>query len=274
MASSSISELVADRARFSQLLFVIGMVGIAAALVAGVVGWILASRATEALADTIEPLAGVAADVATTIEASQVMVSRTVDAIASIEDATTSTARALESVSEIVDQAGALAGGSVADSLDAAIDTLPGLIDTARIIDRTMRALSFVGVNYDPDVPLDQALGELESSLAPIPDQLRDQVELLAGVGTDLGQIAADANQLATVLDETRAEMTEAESTLASASQHANQAAAQVAAISDDIDTYRTLARVAVVAVTLALAAAASAPLLIGLRYRGEEDAV
>jgi hypothetical protein len=217
-------------------------------------------------------MAEVVADVAATVEASAVILSGTVDAIESIERATRSAARTLDSVSDLVGEAALLAGGGVADGLESAVETLPGLIDTARVIDRTMRALSLVGVSYDPDVPLDQSLSDLEQSLAPLPDQIRDQVGLLIEVQDDLIQISGDSEDLAVILEQTRSDMMAAESTLASAAASSARAAEEVAAIAADIDTYDTLARLIAVAAAIALAAGAMAPLLLGLRYRSVDS--
>ncbi|HEY6634824.1 MAG TPA: hypothetical protein VI141_04340 [Acidimicrobiia bacterium] len=274
MAERPAESVFDDPVRFGRVLVVIGIIGMVGALVVGIAGWILASKASDALLETVTPIAGVVTDVAATIEASQVMVDRTVEAIESIEDATRSTARTLDSVGAIVGETAELAGGGLADSLDAAIDTLPALIDTGRVVDRTMRALSLVGVDYDPEVPLDEALGELESSLAPIPGQLREQVDLLLTVQEDLARIGDDAATLSAVLLETRIDMMEAGATLDSAAEHATQAAEQISSIAANLETYDMLARVVVVAAALALAAAASAPLLIGIHHIRRVEAV
>jgi hypothetical protein len=253
-------------------LLAAGATGLVAALVVGIAGWALASRAAGAATAVFEPVAEVVADVADTVEASAVILSGTVEAIESIENATRSAARTLGSVADLVDEAAGLAGGGVADGLDSAVQTLPGLIDTARVIDRTMRALSLVGVSYDPEVPLDESLSELEQSLAPLPDQIRDQVELLVGVREDLIQMSEDGEDLAVILEQTRSDMMAAEATLTSAAESSARAADEVAAIAADIDTYDTLARLIAMAAAIALAAGAIAPLLLGLRYRGVDS--
>jgi hypothetical protein len=121
-------------------------------------------------------------------------------------------------------------------------------------------------------VPLDQSLSDLEQSLAPLPDQIRDQVGLLIEVQDDLIQISGDSEDLAVILEQTRSDMMAAESTLASAAESSARAAEEVAAIAADIDTYDTLARLIAVAAAIALAAGAMAPLLLGLRYRSVDS--
>lgn len=266
----------ADRARFGRILFIAGVIGSGAALIAGIAGWLLAGRATDTFSDTLEPISGIVVNVSETVDASLVMVDRTASALESIEGATRSTARTLGSVSQVIEETSELIAVGVADSLESAVDSLPALVDTGRIIDRTMRALSLVGVDYDPAIPLDESLSQLEESLQPLPDQLRNQVELLTEVQQDIDEIVSDAGQLAGVLFETRIDLIEVESVLESASENAAAASETVARIRADVTTYETLGRIVVVAVTVALLAAASAPLVLGLHYlrerRGSDD--
>jgi len=243
----------------------LGMVGVIAAILVGIIGWVLAGRAVDSVNSTIEPFSRIVVDVADSISASQVLFDRTADAIESIESATRSAVRTTESVGDILTQTAELAGGDIADSLDSAVDTLPPLISTSRVIDGTMRALSLVGVDYDPDAPLDEALTDLETSLAPIPDQIRQQAALLAEVEGDLAGIAEDGRDLSAVLLETRLEMENARRLLTSASANAQAAVERIEDIESEVATYDTLARAAAVAAAVALLAAASTPLLLGL---------
>jgi chromosome segregation ATPase len=243
----------------------LGAVGVIAAIVVGISGWVLAGRAIDSVNSTIEPISRIVVDVADSIAASQVLFDQTTDAIESIESATRSAVRTTESVGEVLTQTAELAGGDIADSLDSAVDALPPIISTSRVIDGTMRALSLVGVDYDPDVPLDQALTDLETSLAPIPEQIRQQAELLAEVEDDLAGIAEDGRELSAVLLETRLEMENARRVLSSASANAQAAVERIEEIESEVATYDALARTAAVAAAVALLAAASTPLLFGL---------
>ena len=246
----------------------IGAFSVAASLLAGVMMWILAERATAAITETVTPIGGIAVDLADSIEASRVIVDRITEAVESIEQATRSTARTLDGVNEVLGETADLAGGGIADSLDSAIQTLPSLISTGRVVDRTMTALSFLGVDYDPEVPLDQALSDLEASLAPIPDQIRTQVDLVRTVEDDLARISSDAGALAAVLLQARIDMMEAEGILDSAAENAAAAAQSLATIEGDLGRYDTLARLAAVATTVVLVAAGLTPLLGGIYLR------
>lgn len=248
----------------------LGAAGMVAAVLAGVAGWILAGTAIDSVTSTIEPIGRIVVDVADSIAASQALFDQTAEAIESIESATRSAVRTTESVGDILNQTAELAAGDIAGSLDSAVATLPPLISTSTVIDRTMRALSLVGVDYDPESPLDEALTDLEVSLAPIPEQIREQADLLGEVQGDLAVIAEDGRRLSAVLLETRLEMADARRVLNSASANAQAAVERISEIETEIATYGALARVVAVAAALALLAAASTPLLVGLYLRGD----
>ncbi|MFZ0014223.1 MAG: hypothetical protein WAL25_08925 [Acidimicrobiia bacterium] len=268
MTDDTAQSFVDDRLRFGRALLIAGILGTAGALVVGVAGWVLAGRATQTITATIGPLSGIVTNVAETIGASQLMISRTGEAIDAIEGATRSTARALGSVGDLIDETSEVVGGDLADGLEAAVESLPAISDTAAVIDRTMRALSLIGVDYDPEIPLDESLAALEESLRPIPGQLRNQIALLESVQGDIDQIAFEAGALAAVLLEARIDMMEAERVLVSASENADQAVESITSLESEITTYDTLARVVVIAATITLLAVAFTPLIIGIHYR------
>jgi methyl-accepting chemotaxis protein len=265
-------NLVDSRQRLGRALFTIGVVGLVAAVVVGVAGWILATRANSRLTETIRPLSDLVVNVSQSVEATQVIVARTIEAVEGIESATRSAGRTLGSVSGLIDTTADVIGGDLADSLESAVGTLPALVDTGRIIDRTMRTLSLVGVDYDPDAPLDESLASLEESLRPIPEQLRGQVDALEDVRTDIDVVVQDSGALAATLLEARIEMAAAEEILADTGENVTVAAESLASIEGDLDAYDILSKVAVAAVAAALLSAAVAPLLLGLHFQRSQS--
>lgn len=261
-----------SRQQTGRALVIVGAAGLVGSLVAALIGLVLVDRARESITITVDPVIRVVGDVTESIDASRVIVERTTDAIESIEAATRSTVRTMVSVRDVLDETADLAGGGVADSLESAVGSLPGLVSTGRVLDRTMRALSLVGVDYDPEIPLDVALTDLETSLAPIPDQIRDQVDLIGSVGEDLDVIADDARALSAVLFESRLDMVDADRALSSALRNAESAVESLETVKADIGSYTALARALVVAAGITLTSAALAPLLLGLHLRRVDD--
>lgn len=254
-----------DPARLGRWLFGVGVVGIVASLAVGISGWIVAGRAVDTVERTIAPVGGMVGDLADSIDASRVLFERTTEAVESIETASRSSVRTITSVSVLIEETADIAGSGVADSLEAALETLPGLISTGRVIDNTMSALSLFGVDYDPEMPLDESLADLEEALRPLPDQIRDQIGLLEDIEDDLDGIAGDGRELSAVLLETRLDMANAERVLRSASRNAATAAENVETIATEIGDYEVLARLIAVAAAVALLVGSLAPLLVGL---------
>lgn len=95
------------------------------------------------------------------------------DTLAGVDGVFGATASALEEVGGVVLSSGTLLQTEIPRQLDAIESAMDGLIDTANVVDGVLGALSFVGVDYNPEVPLDQALedvsvqlGELRGSLS------------------------------------------------------------------------------------------------------------
>lgn len=241
----------------------LGWIGLGAALAFLIGGWILASRAAGSVEATIEPTAAMVSDMSEAIAAGTTMVTTALDAIEETEATIRSSARAVASIADAADGVAILIEDDIAGSLDSAVQTLPSLIDTARLVDRTMTALSFIGVDYDPDTPLDESLEDLESALQPLPQQLRDQAAEFSTVTGDLRRISTDAGQLAATLLEARIELMDAEAALESAAENAIAASGEVTEIASQLDSYLTLARIVVVAAAVALGVASATPLLI-----------
>ena len=73
-----------------------------------------------------------------------------------------------------------IVGESLPSSIEAIRDAMPGLIEASNVIDSTLSGLAFFGVPYNPGVPLDEAFAELDRQLAPLPESLRGNAEIIA----------------------------------------------------------------------------------------------
>jgi hypothetical protein len=91
--------------------------------------------------------------------------------------------------------------GELPDILSAVADSLPGLIASTSQLEPALSSLSFLGVAYDPEVPLTQSLTVLQESLDPLPDELRANGELLASLSGDTAALAGQANELAAAVE-------------------------------------------------------------------------
>lgn len=237
---------------------------IASALL-GIGGWLVVAGMVGGARDTIQAASVVVDDVGAATDAAAVSVSSMRAVVEDIERTARSSSRTLTAVDELVTQIGDQASGDIADSLESTVAAMPGLIRTGTLIDRTLRALTFVGVDYDPDVPLDEALESLRDSLSPLPEEIRDQAELLSAAGEDLREIGRDAGSLAASLLEIRIDLLEAERVVTTAAADIDEVEVSVRQMSDDLDTYAGWAPWLPVAAAVALASSAAALLALGL---------
>jgi hypothetical protein len=125
----------------------------------------------------------------------------TVDSVnVAMDDAIATTGSVAQTVSDtspMLTNISAVATQQVPDSLQAIQDTLPAVIEVAGVIDRTLLGLSNfgfeqelavpvplageiaiplnfdLGINYEPEIAFDEALGSLETSIEGVPDSLR-----------------------------------------------------------------------------------------------------
>ncbi len=111
------------------------------------------------------------------------------DTLAGIDGVFGATASALEEVGAVVLSSGSLLQTEIPIQLDAIEAAMDGLIDTANVVDGVLGALSFVGVDYNPEVPLDQALEDVSVQLG----ELR---ESLSGYSANLFSLTVSLNRL------------------------------------------------------------------------------
>jgi hypothetical protein len=128
-------------------------------------------------------------------------------AMAETETALTSAGAGLAELSGVMTEMSFLLGGDVPETLEAIEESFPAMIDTARVIDRTMSALSILGVDYSPEIPLDVSLEAVEDQLGPLAATLRQQAIPLAEaateietVGVSVGTVGERVNEITTQL--------------------------------------------------------------------------
>jgi chromosome segregation ATPase len=103
----------------------------------------------------------------------------------------------------------------VPNSIETLQDAIPGLVEVATVIDDALTTLSRfeidqtipivnyriqydLGINYDPEVPFDQAVSELGGSLEGLPETLRGLESELATTQASLDTMGGNMEQLAT----------------------------------------------------------------------------
>ena len=186
------------------------------ALVGMLIGWMLVSGAGDALTDSVDSArrALVAVDDTTRV------VDDTFDAVADslrgVQVTMSDTSLTLTQASAVTRNLGTVVTVDVPESVDAVRATLPGLIRTAGVVDSTMRGLSFFGVDYDPELPLDESIETIDARLAEIPMVLRAQQGTLDSVAADLRTFSSATLEIADDLATIRLQLAEASDVLGS----------------------------------------------------------
>ena len=155
----------------------------------------------------------------------------------------------------------------VPDALDAVVDAMPAIETTAEIIDNALRVLSFVGVDYEPEVPFDEAVAELTAAIDELPEQLRAQAVPLASLSADFEEFGAATVEIADDLADLQNQLGEAQRLLDSYAATAGEATEVVTEIRDDLRWQRWLMVLVVVLVTGAFAVTQAVPILLGRRF-------
>lgn len=246
------------------LLKALASVGLISSAVLGVAGWLVVSGISDGTRDTVRSAAVVVEDVSVATDAAVIAVSSMTRVVEDIESVARSTGRTLSTVEELLTDVSDNVAGDIADSLESAVDAMPGVIQTGRVIDRTLSALTLVGVDYDPEVPLDEALESLRDSLEPLPDEIRAQASLLDEAAGDLSEIASDAGSLSASLLEIRLELLDAERMVRTAAVDVEEVSRAFGELAEDVDAYGGWAPWLPVAAAVAIASGSLGLLVIG----------
>lgn len=243
-----------------------GVVGIVAAVVGAAIGTAFVRDTTEASVQALEltdTVLEAVEETATVLDTTFTDVATTLDTVEGTVDDTTTT---LGRVGTTLDDLTVLVTEDVPASLDAVNEAMPQLISTAGVIDSTMRALSFVGVDYDPAAPLDDALRDVDDRLAQIPPDLRAQREGLDEVGTRLDTLAGQGGTIGDDLATLNADLEASRGLVDDFRATATEASGLVDELGGRLESQAGTARWVLWVLALAIAISQTVPIALGLQ--------
>jgi ABC-type transporter Mla subunit MlaD len=187
--------------RLGAVVFIMGLIAAAGTTVAAILGWQVVGSPIERL-DRLS--AGMGESLATLTDniglAGETM-ARVQDGLettgAVLRDSSSSLSRLEAGMSDTAE----ILVGDLPDTLSAVAQALPGLIASTSQLEPALSSLSFLGVEYAPDVPLNQSLTQLQESLDPLPEELRASGELIATLSGDTAMLSGQASELAGSLE-------------------------------------------------------------------------
>lgn len=242
------------------------LTAILGSVVGVIVGWLLIGSVSMSVGETVD----VTRRVLTSVGETTVVVDSVFDDVANslrgVQTTLSDTSLTLTRASVVTSNLVEVVTEDVPGSVDSVRDALPALIDTARVIDRTMSGLALFGVDYDPAVPLDESLIEIDARLAEIPELLGAQQATLQGVAADLGGFSSSTIEIAEDLGAIRVRLSEASVVLADYSSISEESSALLDDLERDVRRGSSWLRLALVLVGFGFAAVQTLPLAAGLQ--------
>jgi methyl-accepting chemotaxis protein len=247
----------------------IAVAGVVVAIVGTAVAWrflgdldrnldrslVIGEDAAASLVDTID----VADEVVANLDAGLDTLDRT---LVTISSTTGETGGVAASAAEIA--------GRLPENFDDVDTALASVESLSENIDSALRAASRIplGPDYDPEVPLPQAIGEVRDAFEPIGDDLGELAERLDGFATGTDDLAGDLDAVRADLDATRASLSESDALLERYRVTAMDAAELARTGRDDFDASFGWTRLAVVLLGAFLVVGQYVPWYLGRRLR------
>jgi hypothetical protein len=169
-------------------------------------------------------------------------------------------------MSDVLQNTAFLLAGDVPNTIDAITASFPAMIDTARVIDRTMNALAFLGVDYAPEIPLDQSLNAVADDLGPLSEDLRAQAVPLAEAASQLEVVGESVDDVGASVRLITDQLSGSRELVSSYQQAATDANRIVAEVSASFDRQILIARLLLIALGLAAIVMMSVPIVLGRR--------
>jgi chromosome segregation ATPase len=94
-----------------------------------------------------------------------------------LDDATNALAQTMQSTSSFMDSAGAFVGEDLINTITNTQTALSSAQASAGVIDNILSSISkipLIGINYNPKLPLNLALGQVSASLDPVQESLKN----------------------------------------------------------------------------------------------------
>jgi hypothetical protein len=172
------------------VLILIGALGIVLSVLGVLNVWLVTETVTVAADDAL----GLLSDTLDNVERSLDVTSTTLDGAAIAMDGlyttTLDVVQTLSSTQKTLDETVGLVEDDLPGSIESTLIALEAVEETAGVIDQMLRGLSLFGVgDYDPDVPLDQAIAEAGEGLEPVPDNLREMGDGLRQTSANLDEV-------------------------------------------------------------------------------------
>jgi hypothetical protein len=265
---NAFSGVAEDDSRLARLFVILGIGGLIAALLAAVLGIGIVLTVSNSMDRSL----AVTGDAVTAADETVALAADTIgivnESFNTLVPSAAVAATAFDDAATVIADTNAVVTVDVPDALDAVLAAMPAIESAAALIDGALRVLSFVGVDYNPEVPFEEAVAELEAAIAPLPEQLRSQAAPLDALAEDFDDFGTATAEISEDLVALQLQLDEAERLLGTYASTAAEATAVVADIRSDLQWQRWLMVGVVLLVALGFAAMQIVPLSLAQRLR------
>ena len=145
-----------------------------------------------------------------TVEVTVSATSTVSDALSDVETLIETVASSADTTAGFVSETAEVTSTRIPQSLGAIERAMPGLIDAAAVIDDSLNTLAILGVAYEPEVPFDDALREVQTSLDGLAEEVSAQGTTLERLVPEMERISSTASSLTSRVRDTREHLTNA----------------------------------------------------------------
>lgn len=228
-----------------------GAAGIVIFLVGGVVAGFYMANLFASLEEALDISTEAVAAGAATIEVVDDSLQIVGDLVASARVIGGEAEHALLNLASVTGSVVRLLDEDLPDQIDSVVVAMDGLIQTAGVVDGVLTTLSFVGVDYDPEVPLDEALIELENSLLELKPVLASEADRLENAETATTDLALAVGEFDFTLEQLQLEVEQTGQLTFRYQTLADEAKQVIGDASVDLGAQRILITVLIVAVSI-----------------------
>ena len=249
-----------------------GVTGAIAGLAAAILAWSVIGETATASSRSLEIADGLLESVSGTVTSVEDALVAVSEGLRTTQQSAADASVTLTQLSALTSHLGELVSDEVPGSLDSVRASLAPIQATAGVIDGTLTALSFFGVDYDPEIPLDEAIDDLDQRLADIPADLRRQGPLIDSAADSLSEVGSDTLVIAGDLSDLRRELIATAGPLAGY----QETIADVGLLLEDVETNLTgplgALKWVMAIIALGLAVTQTVPITFGLWLLQEVD--
>jgi uncharacterized phage infection (PIP) family protein YhgE len=176
--------------------------------IAGIVfAWRAESRVTAGLQNFVEVLSGTLQTTSQGLTITQQALKSSVDTVSALQSTVETTAKTIKSSGPMVDEISKLMTSELPNTVQSTESSLRTAQESAKVIDSVLSTLSSIpligsSIGYNPQVPLDQALGQVADSLTNLPDSFANMADSLKTSSSNLETFQADLSVMAESIGE------------------------------------------------------------------------